>query len=272
MKPIRVTSWPLALALLAPLAVLATGLGPVLKNSPFTDFTDTDYKQYFEAVKQAADGPVGGPAVEWANQASGAHGTVKSTRAPQRPEGDCRELQGDISARSRSEPFRVTVCKNPEGKWLLVASEPVPKSKPAAAVAPAAAAATAPVVATAAAATAGFPNTLPASFAGVLPCADCPGIKYHIEFHEDGSYRMRTTYLEHGDNGAGKNVDDSGAWQLLYEGSRVTLRSEGNSTTTFAISNPDTLRLVDKNGDEFKSELNYDLKRAAVYAPIEAKN
>ena len=250
----RVTLWPLLLACLAPLAAHAAGLGAVLQNSPFTDFTDADYKQFFVAVKQAADGPVGGPASDWTNQASGAHGTVQSTRAFQRQEGDCRELRGDNTARGRSEPYRITVCKGADGKWLLAPSEPKPKKQAQPAAAPAAAA--------------GFPRKLPASFSGVLPCADCPGMEYRVEFHEDGSYRMRTTYLERGDNGTGKNIDDTGAWQLVYDGARVTLRSDGNTTTTFVIRDSDTLRLVDENGDEFKSELNYDLKRATVYAPI----
>ena len=92
----RVTLLPLLLACLAPLAAHAAGLGAVLKDSPFTDFTDADYKQFFGAVKQAADGPVGGPAFDWSNEASGAKGTVKSARAFQRQEGDCRELQGFI--------------------------------------------------------------------------------------------------------------------------------------------------------------------------------
>ena len=90
----RVTHWPLLLAWLAPLGALASGLGPVLQNSPFTDFTEADYKQFFASVGQAADGPVGGPGFDWSNAASGAHGTVKSTRAFKRQEGDCRELRG----------------------------------------------------------------------------------------------------------------------------------------------------------------------------------
>ena len=260
----RVTLLPLLLACLAPLAAYATGLGAVLKDSPFTDFGDADYKQFFVAVKQAADGPVGGPAIDWSNDASGAHGTVKATREFQRQGGDCRELRGENTARGRSEPYRVTVCKGADGKWLLAPSEP--KTSPKATAMPSAATPAA-AAASAAAVAAGFPRKLPASFSGVLPCADCPGMEYRVEFHEDGSYRMRTTYLERGDNGTGKNVDDTGAWQLVYDGARVTLRSDGNTTTTFVIRDPDTLRLVDKNGDEFKSELNYDLKRAAVYEP-----
>ena len=147
-----------------------------------------------------------------------------------------------------------------------MASEPGTKAAPAKA-APAKAAAAAPVVAPAR--PAGFPTTLPSSFSGVLPCADCPGLQYHIDFHDDGSYRLRMTYLARGANGAGKDVDDAGAWQLVLDGQRVTLRSEQNTTTTFAIRNPDTLRLLDRNGREIESKLNYDLKRATAYTPIE---
>ena len=259
----RVTPWLILLgACLAAFGAApvnaASGLTGVLKDSPFTQFTEADYQQFFASVGQAANGPVGGPAVNWANAASGARGSVYVLRAFQRPEGDCRDLKGENTARGRSEPYRVTVCKAPDGKWRLMASEPPAKTAPAkaAAVAPAAR-------------PAGFPAILPASFSGVLPCADCPGLQYHIEFHDDGSYRMRMTYLERGANGAGKDVDDAGAWQLVLDGQRVTLRSDQNITTTFAIRNPDTLRLVDKSGEEFKSKLNYDLKRATAYAPIE---
>jgi len=263
----RVTPWLILLgtwlfAAVAMPAAAASGLASAFKDSPFTQFTDTDYQQFFTAVGQAAEGPVAGPAVNWANAASGARGSVTVLRAYQRPEGDSRDLRGENTARGRSQPYRVTVCKAPGGKWRLMAnSEPPPKA------APAKAAAAAPVVAPAR--PAGFPTTLPSSFSGVLPCADCPGLQYQVEFHDDGSYRMRMTYMERGTNGAGKDVDDAGAWQLVLDGQRVTLRSEQNTTTTFAVRDPDTLRLLDKNGKEISSGLNYDLKRATQYAPIE---
>jgi len=268
----RVTPWLILLgawlsaAVVTP-AAAASGLAGVLKDSPFAQFTDADYQQFFASVEQAAEGPVGGPAVNWANAASGARGSVNVLRAYQRPEGDCRDLRGENTARGRSEPYRVTVCKAPGSQWRLMASEPRAKAAPAK-VAPAKATAAAPTVAPPARA-AGFPSMLPASFSGVLPCADCPGLQYHIEFHDDGSYRMRMTYLERGTNGAGKDVDDVGAWQLVLDGQRVTLRSDQNTTTTFAIRNPDTLRLLDKSGEEIESKLNYDLKRAIPYAPID---
>lgn len=249
----RLTFWLLLLALQVPLSYGASGMAGVLKNSPFATFTDSDYKQFLASATQAAEGPVGGETFEWSNAESGARGKVKSTRAFHREEGDCRELRGENSSRGRTQPFRVTVCKAKDGSWLLAPTEPEPKPAPAPAADPT-----------------GFPVKLPASFSGVLPCADCPGLKYALEFHEDGTYRLRTTYLEKGPDHKGLNADDSGAWQLVSYGARVTLRNDQNKTSTFVIKDADTLRLVDDTGAEFKSKLNYDLKRDPAYAPIDA--
>jgi len=241
------TLWVLLLALYVPLAHGASGLAGVLNGSPFASFTDDDYKQFFAAATKAADGPVGGAAVNWSNAASGASGSVQSTLAPQRAEGDCRELRGTNTARGRTEPFRVTECKAADGTWKLVPNGPEAKAAPAAA--------------------AGFPAKLPASFSGVLPCADCPGMKYQLDFHADGNYRLRTTYLEKGPDHAGLNVDDAGAWQLVSNNTRVTLLSDKTGTSTFLIRDPNTLRMVDAQGAEFKTKLNYDLKRDPTYSP-----
>jgi uncharacterized lipoprotein NlpE involved in copper resistance/surface antigen len=238
------------LALCIPLAHGASGLVGVLKNSPFASFTDEDYKQFFVSASKVADGPVGGPAAQWSNANSGASGSVQSTRVIKRPEGDCRELRGKNSAGGRTEPFRVTVCKAPDGSWKLVPTEPEAK-----------AAAPSPQ---------DGPISVPARYSGVLPCADCPGMKYDVDLHADGTYRMRTTYLEKGPGGSGKNVDEGGAWQRVASGTRITLRNDNNATTTFIIADANTLRMVDASGHEFQTKLNYDLKRAAAYTPLAA--
>ncbi len=248
----RSNFWLLLLALQIPLALGASGMVGVLKNSPFASFTDADYKQFFASVKKAAEGQVGADPIDWSNPASGAHGTVQSTRAFQREEGDCRELRGANVARGRNETYRVTVCQAKDGSWRLAPTEPEQKTAAAPAADPS-----------------GFPVKLPASFTGVLPCADCPGTKYVLEFYEDGTFKLRTTYLDKGPDTAGLNVDETGAWQLVSYNSRVTLRNENNQVSTFAIKDANTLRLLDPKGEEFKSKLNYDLKRDEVFTPVE---
>ena len=39
-------------------------------------------------------------------------------------------------------------------------------------------------------------------YSGILPCADCEGIKTDIQLHKDGTYRMARKYLGMGDSQA----------------------------------------------------------------------
>ena len=73
---------------------------------------------------------------------------------------------------------------HPAGASVATAA-PVPALAPAPAYTPSPAASSAPA--------SGF--VLPATFAGVLPCAGCRGIAYTVTMQADGSYRLRRTYL-----------------------------------------------------------------------------
>jgi hypothetical protein len=42
-------------------------------------------------------------------------------------------------------------------------------------------------------------GTLPATFAGDLPCADCPGIRYQLELFPRQAFFLRMAYLAQGD-------------------------------------------------------------------------
>jgi surface antigen len=85
-------------------------------------------------VQRVADGPVGDKPQEWSNTASGAHGTIRSSRAFKRGDVECREIRGENTARGRTLPFRGTVCKDPTGKWLI--SQNPSHNQPPAAPAP----------------------------------------------------------------------------------------------------------------------------------------
>ena len=49
----------------------------------------------------------------------------------------------------------------------------------------------------------------PATFEGELPCADCPGIFYHLDLFEDGVFFLRTTYLGRGAGAISDRSDSS---------------------------------------------------------------
>lgn len=50
---------------------------------------------------------------------------------------------------------------------------------------------------------------LPASFRGVLPCADCPGVRHHLDLWPDEVFHLRREWL-----GRGLVRDDLGRWRF----------------------------------------------------------
>ena len=119
----------------------------------------------------------------------------------------------------------------------------------------------APALATTARATI---SELPATFIGVLPCADCPGIRYQLNLLPNHAFVSRMIYEER----AGR-FDERGRWQLTSDGKTLVLQGKRGETEKFAVRAGGVLRKLDINGHGIDSGLNYDLKRAPKFTPIE---
>lgn len=104
---------------------------------------------------------------------------------------------------------------------------------------------------------------LPATFTGTLPCADCPGIDYHIDFFGDETFHMRTRYRDR-DNGS---FDALGRWAWLADRGTLMLRGARNGPLRFEPTDG-ALRLLDTEGESIDSELDYALRRAESFDPI----
>jgi heat shock protein HslJ/uncharacterized lipoprotein NlpE involved in copper resistance len=104
---------------------------------------------------------------------------------------------------------------------------------------------------------------LPATFAGVMPCADCAGITQTLTLRADGLYRLRRTYLSKPDG----PFNELGRWTIDASGQRLTLRS-GSETFLFEVKDNETLRLLDRLGQPIISVANLDLRRTAQVDPI----
>lgn len=104
---------------------------------------------------------------------------------------------------------------------------------------------------------------LPATFAGVLPCANCSGIAHTLTLRADGSYRLRRTYLGKPDG----PFAETGRWTLDAQGQRLAL-SDGQDTQFFALQGPDILRTLDRSGQPFTSSANLALRRTAQIDPV----
>ena len=89
-------------------------------------------------------------------------------------------------------------------------------------------------------------------YSGILPCADCEGIKTDIELHRDGTYRMARKYLGRGDS----LFLEKGAFQWNEQGSSITLLSDGDSPDPahFQVGENQLIRLG-QNSQPIQSDL-----------------
>ncbi|MGE0473956.1 MAG: META domain-containing protein, partial [Nitrospirales bacterium] len=114
----------------------------------------------------------------------------------------------------------------------------------------------------------GLPETLPASFLGDLPCADCPGIRHRLDLFPDGIFFLRMIYLGRGEDA---QYDDIGRWVVDGNGKRLVLHGGGEAPMLFTIEGTDRLRKLDLKGQPIESELNYELVRSLQATPLEPK-
>jgi copper homeostasis protein (lipoprotein) len=110
--------------------------------------------------------------------------------------------------------------------------------------------------------------TLPASFIGELPCADCPGIRYHINLFPDRVFFLRTTHLGRGDDAA---PDDIGSWVVSSDRTMLLLKGGREAPAMFRIRDENTLRMLNVEGRDIESPLNYDLQRSKNFEPLEPR-
>lgn len=109
---------------------------------------------------------------------------------------------------------------------------------------------------------------LPATFAGDLPCADCSGQRLTLTLRPGGTFLLRQTYVG---VAAGKDeqIYELGRWVNSENRSRLILQSGPESPRQFAIKDADRLSLLGIDGQEIRSQLNYDLTRSERVDPID---
>jgi len=111
-----------------------------------------------------------------------------------------------------------------------------------------------------------FPQPLPASYAGTLPCADCPGIDTRLNLLPDGQFQLRMTYLER--EGAG--FYQIGLWST--EKDRLVLKEGDKVVEQFQIKGKThELLKLDMQGQPIPSKLNYTLQHKNVYQPMKPR-
>ena len=96
------------------------------------------------------------------------------------------------------------------------------------------------------------------SYAGTIPCADCPGIDVTLAFAADGSYSETMRYRERDASHA-----SSGRWTLDADGKRLRLVEDGGDggVRWMQIVSPTEVRMLDSEGRPIESPFDYTLTR-----------
>lgn len=100
------------------------------------------------------------------------------------------------------------------------------------------------------------------TYAGDIPCADCPGQRITLTLFPDFTFRIRQTYA--GRAGVGdESFYDLGRWARSQDGgARLALHGGTESVRRFRFVDADRLQMLDGEGREIPSTLNYELARS----------
>lgn len=95
----------------------------------------------------------------------------------------------------------------------------------------------------------------PTTYAGDVPCADCPGQRLTVTFFPDGSWRLRRTFKSV-EKGRDRSVYEIGVREKPEgDKSRITLRGAGDPLQLRAVAG-DRLQLLDRQGNVIASKSN----------------
>ncbi len=116
----------------------------------------------------------------------------------------------------------------------------------------------------------GLGKVIERKYEGILPAADCPGIKYNLtlcsqENSGNGVFSLKMTYLE-AENGKDVTFSSTGK-QLTLRGSAMNpddtvyelVPSNGSDPSYFLVQD-DSLTLLNSQQEKAESKLNYTIK------------
>lgn len=105
---------------------------------------------------------------------------------------------------------------------------------------------------------------LPATFRGDLPCADCQGVRHHLDLWPDQVFHLRREWL-----GKDQVRGEVGRWRVDPARRALLLEGGGEMPLQFEIKGPTRLRQLDLAGKPIVSELPYDLASDGSLKPAD---
>ncbi len=110
-------------------------------------------------------------------------------------------------------------------------------------------------------------GSLPATFRGALPCADCAGLELQLQLLTGGGYLMKSTWLRDAQDVSTYEV---GAWRLTPDGRTLSLDGGADARTQWAVADARTLRRIDRDRPADAGPAA-ELTRSDAPAPMEPR-
>lgn len=104
----------------------------------------------------------------------------------------------------------------------------------------------------------------PATYYGVIPCADCEGIELQINLQDDFTFMTKRVAL----GKSRKAHIVTGRWEFNDSSKTIILVSINQSPKRFAITSDTIIEMLDIHGKKIVSELNYTLEKKDKYEMI----
>ena len=103
----------------------------------------------------------------------------------------------------------------------------------------------------------------PATFQGDVPCADCAGVRYHLDLWPDQVFHLRREW-------AGKDLrrDEIGRWRVDAARRVLLLEGGGEMPLQFESVEPRVLRVLDVAGKPIASTTPVELRSAGRIEPV----
>ena len=104
----------------------------------------------------------------------------------------------------------------------------------------------------------------PATYFGVIPCADCEGIEMQINLLDDFTYMLKQVYLDKEEKGH----ITLGKWGFVDSTQILTLKNIDRSPKKYVLTSSEKMEMLNIHGKRIESDLNYTLTKKENLEPI----
>ena len=104
-------------------------------------------------------------------------------------------------------------------------------------------------------------SNLPATYTGIIPCAECGSMRCHLNLMPDGSCMLKRTCASSEPGRADRVVVDSGTWHLEDNGRTLVLSVQGVRLYSFAVRMDGCIKLSDTTSKNLPDSENIMCRR-----------